>query len=90
MADEALGALRVRRQANRLDVVGEAHGSLEFEQRQVVVESRARELRVNADLADLEDLALSRICGSQVEIAEAGRVLRRSKSVFCSESVEFS
>lgn len=48
---------------------------LELEERQVIVEPGAGELRVDADLADPEDLALSRIGLSQVEVSEAGRVL---------------
>ena len=80
LADERLLPLRERRQANRLDVVGEADRSLELEKRQIIVESGTGELRMDADLANLEDFTLSRIGQSQVEVSESGRVLIRTES----------
>lgn len=80
LTHETFRPLHVGRQTNGLDVIAEADGSLQFEESQIVVETRTGELRMNSDFADLENLALARIGCPKVVFAETGRVLRRPES----------
>ena len=84
LADKFLAPLRIGRQADGLDVVAKADGPLQPEEGQVVVETRPGELRMNADLADLKDVALAGIRAAQVVLAETGRVLVRPESFLTS------